>query len=393
MADKNTTIWTSDFLLLCTSYLLMASAFYFLLPTLPIYVVEVLGEDKGKIGLINGVYAVSALIIRFFSGYALDVYGRKLIFIGALIVYVLFSGAYFIASSFFILLVIRFFHGLSWGVITTGGGTVAADLIPSEKRGEGLGYFGLTITLAMALGPVVGLWIIEKGNFNYLFLGALILALAAQLIATKINYKDIRLKHEANLRFTDFIEIRVLHIAVVMLFGAFAYAGIISFVTLYGGQLQIKNAGYFFLIYALGITILRPFAGKFMDQHGPRLLMPTSLTITIVGIFMLSFAHDIYVFLFSAFIIGLGNGIIMPTIQAMIINVVEPERRGIANSTLYSAIDLGIALGSILLGYISEMTSIANMYFVCGWILLFPLCYFLVITLKDYNKKVKLIKE
>ncbi len=388
-------IWTPNFILHSSAYFLMSLSFYLLLATLPIYVTEILGEDKSKVGYIIGVYSLAALAIRPFGGYALDAYGRKPIFLAALIFFVAVSASYLLSYSFFILLVIRIFHGITWGIVTTGGATIAADIIPEQKRGEGLGYFGLMITLAMAIGPMAGLKIlgpVGSWSFDRLFMASLITSALALLLSLQVQYSTVRRK-SAGIRFSDFVETRVTSLAFVMLIVAVSYAGIISFITLYAQELDIAQAGSFFLAYAVGVAILRPFAGKFMDQRGPKLLMASSFCLYIIGFLLLSRIEGEIGFLLSAFIIGLGNGIIMPTAQAMVVNMVSAEQRGIANATLYSALDLGIGLGSVALGYLTEVFSIATMYLFCGLMMIVPIVYFLIFVVKDYENKIKTVSK
>ena len=392
MGANINSIWTRDFLLHGLSYFLISISFYLLLPTLPIYVVEALGEDKSKIGYIIGIYSISALAIRPLSGYALDAFGRRKIYLLGLAFFTFFMFCYFFTWSFLLLMLVRLGHGLTWGVVTTGGATVASDIVPSQRRGEGLGYFGLTITLAMALGPVAGLWLLEAKDFDFLFACGLITSFIGLSVSSRVNFSSLK-KQVAHPTLGDFFDGRVAHVAIVMLFAAFTYAGMISFVTLYGSELGLANPGAFFLVYAIGVAIVRPYSGKLMDKHGPALLIVYSFLMSISGLVILSYINSEIGFLSSGFIIGLGNGIIMPTVMAMVINLVPANRRGVANATLYSAMDLGIAVGSVILGYISEFFSISIMYRVCGLMLFLPLAYFLLFTLKDYNQKVNTINQ
>ncbi|MDN5199760.1 MFS transporter [Fulvivirgaceae bacterium BMA10] len=384
-------LWTKDFIIHCASYLMIFCGFYFLLPALPIFVVSELGEDKGQVGLITGIYAISALIIRPFAGYAFDVYGRKRVYLVSLILYIFTMAAYFLATSFFILLVVRVIQGISWGVITTGGGTVTADLVPDTRRGEGIGFFGLSITLSMAIGPMIGLWVLGDNHFNFLFAASVVIAIVGFVLANFINYSKIRAKAK-RISWDTVFEIKVIHISVVILIAAIPFAGIMSFLPLLGDELNIESIGLFFLIYALGVGILRPFAGTIMDIKGPGPLMLVSFVLSIGGLVLLSFSASETIFLWSGFIIGLGNGIVMPTLQTMLVNMVPAERRGVATSTFYSAVDLGIGFGSVALGYIAELTSLSTMYLVSGLLLLGPAIYFFIIVINHYYRVVKALQ-
>ena len=382
---KKTTLWTRDFTIHSLSYLLIFSGFYFLLPTLPFYVVNDLGQDESRVGYIIGVYALSALIIRPIAGYALDAYGRKQVYLWSLAAYVLISGSYIWVDTYASLLVLRILHGLSWGVITNGGITIASDLVPVKRRGEGISWFSLSITLSMAIGPLLGLVILEESGFQVLFISTLMIAALALVLALMVSYVKIPATTTRKLGWDSMFEKKVIHITLVMLITAVTYGGLMSFITLYAKELAIGNIPLVFLIYAAGVACLRPFSGQFMDKRGPGLIILTSFVITIFGYILLSQTRTELPFLLACFITGVGNGLIMPTILTMTANLVDPSRRGVANSTIYSATDMGIGLGSILLGYIAKIVGIGNMFLLTGLLLILPLAYFFSVAFKHYN--------
>lgn len=388
-ADK---VFSRNFLIHSFSYLLLTTAFYFLLPTLPLYVVRVLEEDKSMVGYITGFYALSALIIRPFAGFALDTWGRKPVYLASLIIYTMLIYTYTLASTFFLLIIIRLLHGLSWGLLTTGGSTIVADIVPASKRGQGIGYFGLAITLSMAIGPLLGLWILDQQYYNRLFMASSLISLIALLMSCFINFPKVKLTRHT-LSWNTIVEKSVLPIALVMIIVAIPYAGMMTFIPLYSEELGIENGGLFFLIYAIGVSILRPLAGKIMDLRGPVVIMIISFTLSIAGLVLLYFSNEIRLFLVGAFVLGLGNGILMPTLQTMIINMVKPERRGVANSTFFSSIDLGIGIGSVVLGYLAEFTSLSFLFLFSGIILLFPMFYFFIFVVEKYNRSIAAISK
>jgi len=367
----------------------MAISFYFLLPTLPTFVTDVLNEDKDKVGYIIGIYALSALIVRPFSGYLFDKYGRRNLFLVSMFVYALIMVTYGLAASFIFLLFLRLFNGAVWGVVTTGGGTITSDIVPESRRGEGIGIFGLSMTLSMAIGPLIGLQILQATNsYNTLFISAGVLCLLAVLLSFFVNHPKIS-NRSNTLSWQNVFEPRVLKVSMVMLLLAFPFAGIMSFITLFAKEINIENTGLFFLIYAIGVSIIRPLTGKMVDSKGPGFVMIFSFAGTILGLILLSLSQGLELFLISAFVLGLGNGIVMPTLQTMVINMVRPEKRGVATSTFFSSIDLGIGIGSFLLGNLAEAFSLAQMYLFCAIAMIIPTVLFYTVTLKDYVTKTK----
>ena len=377
--QAKTPLWTKNFILICLANLLIFTSFYFLLPTLPVFVTSELQGDESNVGYVVGVLSLTAVLVRPLSGYLLDVSGRKKILILALVAFSLAMGAYYFVTSLTLLFLLRFVHGLAWGFTTTGAGTIASDIVPPARRGEGMGYYGLSNTLAMAAGPSLGLFILSKTNFSTLFTVSFVIAVAALLTILVIPYRQEPLgKPLGKLSFTSFFEPRVFSLSLVMFFTALVYGGIISFIVLYGQNIGVTNPGVYFLIYALTLLLVRPVAGKSFDQNGPGKLMAVGFLAISLAFVLLFMARGDLLFGASAVAMGIGFGIVHPTAMAMAINRVEPFRRGAANGTIFSAFDLGIGIGSIALGIISKWIGLSYMYLVCAAIILVPLVIFYV---------------
>ncbi|MCL6558298.1 MAG: MFS transporter [Firmicutes bacterium] len=379
-------VWSRDFTLHWLTNFLMAMGFYFLLPTIPVFALKALGADKSQVGYIIGVYTLSAVAIRPFAGYALDSIGRKKVFLWALGFFALFIVSYYLAVSLIFLLVLRLLHGFTWGATTTGGGTIAADILPPSKRGEGIGYFGLSMTLAMALGPMAGLWLMDDGRYGRLFFSAATMAALAFFIATLVRHPKLPLARRP-LSWSSFVENRVMPVCIATFFATLTYGGIVSFITIYSEEIGVANGGLFFLVYAVVMSLVRPFAGKVMDRRGPGPVVITGFLSLIAGFLILWASNEVTGFTAAAVLIGIGNGNVWPTLQTMVINIVEPQRRGVANSTFFSSLDLGIGIGSIALGWLAEVTSTGAIYLASALILIIPLAYLSFYAIKDYNSK------
>jgi predicted MFS family arabinose efflux permease len=392
LTTKANKILTRDYTFHFISYFLMAAAFYFLLPTLPVYAVNALGANKNQVGYIIGVYALAALIIRPLSGFALDAYGRRSVYLWALGIFTLLMGCYHFAGNFYVLLLIRIFHGFTWGTITTGGSTIAADLIPESRRAEGIGYFGMAMAFSIAFAPYAGDLIMGQDNFDTLFTVAAVVATAAFLLAILVKMPNIK-TGETKLSLSKMFEKKVNRLGIVMFMGAFPYAAIISFISIYSDELGIAQGGLFFIFMAIGVILARVFVGKVMDNRGPNGLVFFGLLITVAGLLMMSYIETFWPLMLSGVFVGIGNGIIMPTMQTMAINMVPMERRGAANATFFSAVDLGIGAGSIALGYVAEFFGIASMFFICGLILFLPLLFYFTFVAKHYESNVEKLSQ
>lgn len=369
----------------------MAAAFYFLLPTLPVYAVNALDANNNQVGYIIGVYSLSALLIRPLAGYMLDAYGRRTVYLVALIFFCFLTASYHLSYTFFILLLIRVFHGFTWGIITTGGSTIATDIVPESKRGEGIGYFGMAMTFAVALAPYIGDQIMGKNNFFNLFTISAIVAVASLVLTLFVKMPKVK-TGETKIRLSKMFDKRINRIGIVMFTGAFPFAAIISFIRIYSDEKGINQGALFFIFLALGVVIVRLVVGKIMDKHGPSALVAVGLILSIIGLVWIRYIDSFWPLMMAGMILGFGNGIIMPTVQTMAMNMVPIERRGAANATFFSSVDLGIGAGSIALGYVAESYGISMMFFICGIIILFPLMFYFLFVRKHYHKHAELTK-
>ena len=380
-------LWNSSFILLAIGNLLMATGFYFLIPTLPVYVVDVLHANTSDVGYILAAYTISALIIRPFTGIALDTWGRKWIYLPALLIFSLTILLYPFIYSFAILLAVRFFHGFSWGVTTTSGMTVVVDVIPPHKRGRGIGYFGISYTLAMAIAPVIALMILNTMGYVMMFHTAALFSLTGLIMVIFVRYPIYQLKPESReITWKRFVEPRSLPISVPMALFGIAYGWVVSFITLYDKEQGFGQAGFFFVILATGVTLSRLFTGQIFDKYGPDGLMMGGFLAKIAGFLFLGLVPSLTGFLAAAMLIGLGVGILMPTLQTMVNNVVTVYRRGAANATLITAFDLGIGSGSLVLGYLTEWIGFHWMFLVCMTIQILALIYYLLHVRGFYAK-------
>jgi MFS family permease len=371
-------LWTKDFILLTLSNLLLFFGFQMLLPTLPVYVSN-LGGDNSAIGLVIGIFTISAILIRPFSGAALDLISRKLIlFIGLAICFVA-IGAYYWATTIFLVLLLRIVHGAGWGTSTTTYGTIASDIIPASRRGEGMGYFGLGSTLAMALGPMIGIWVMKSFGFGRLFLISLLSTLLSMALTKWMAIpQPLRAPQKGvETRFYEkFMEKKALFPSFLVLMMGVTYGGIISFITLYGKETGIGNVGWFFLTNALFLFVVRPIAGKIFDQKGHVWVLVPGAIFCIIGLFLLSDTNSLFGLILSAMFYGIGFGAIQPSLQAWTIQRVLPFRRGVANATFYSGFDLGIGGGAMILGPVAQMTNFSLMYrFSCLFLVIYMIVY------------------
>lgn len=357
---NNGGLWTKNFIIINAINLLIFFSFQMLLPTLPIYVKK-LGGTNSVIGLVTGIFVVSSVIIRPISGLLLDKLGRKKVFLVGLLVFILSVFSYSLLPFISVILIIRFIHGFGWGAVSTASSTIASDNIPKERFGEGMGYFSLTSSLAMAIAPVIGLSLISKYSFNVLFYVSTILAVLGFITTFKLKYKKIENKEQSKIK-GSLYEKSSIYPSIIIFFVTVTYGALTSFLPLYAAEKGIQNIGMFFTVYAAALFISRPLFGKVIDKLGFDYTIIPGLICIIVAMGLLSKASNMHMFLITAFIYGIGFGATQSSLQTMSIAGVPSERLGAANATFLTAFDCGIGLGSIILGVVSSNVGYSEMY-------------------------------
>jgi MFS family permease len=381
-------LWNRNFTLLTLSNFLMCCAYYSLISTLPVYVSSVLHAPHSVVGLVLSAYAIAAVLIRPFCGFGLDYFGRKAIFIASLLVYGLIFNAYVFTATVSVILLIRFAHGFTWGLTTTSNTTIAGDIIPAEKRGEGFGLFGVSTTAGMALGPPIGTFILQNSGYNAMFIAGSIISIISMILASWIRYPVYQpLPRNRQFKWKNLLETGTVIPSFNLMIIGLSYGGLISFIALYGKETGIQNPSGFFLVFALGIISSRFSAGKAVDRNGPRIVIMLCLSLLILGYPLLALLKNAWGYYSAALILGFGNGVVWPTFQAMVNNIVPSNRRGAANSTLFIAMDLGMGLGMIIAGVISQKYGISRAFLCCSIYCTAGLVLFRRFTLSHYLKK------
>jgi MFS family permease len=365
MMHKNR-LWNGNFLLLCFSNFFMFTSFYMLLPTLPVFLVEHLDGTERQVGLIIAFFTTAQIFARPLAGKWLDEIGRKKVFLFARIAFFILMFFYLTIPGLLLFFLLRFIHGFSFGIATTASGTMAADVVPSECRAEGIGYYGAFVSLTLVIGPSVGLWVMNNGSFNVLFIFSCVLAGISAILGSLIKVEEHIQKERGDQKLSlieKLVEPKVLHICIVSVMIISVYGGIVSFISLYAKELEmVEAAGYFFAVYSLVLLVIRPLSGKISDKFGASFVIYPGMVLCIVGTFVLSQSNTITIFLLSAFLISLGIGSIQPSLQALVIDAVPSERRGAATATYFMSIDLGIAGGAFVLGTIANYIGYSGMF-------------------------------
>jgi MFS family permease len=360
--SKPDKIWTRDFVLICLANFFIFLGFQMTLPTLPLFVEELGGSDQ-LIGLIVGIFTFSALLLRPYAGHALESKGRQFVYMTGLAIFVFAVGTYAFAASIFFLFLMRVVQGVGWGLSTTATGTIATDIIPPKRRGEGMGYFGLSGNIALAFGPSLGLTLAGVISFTYLFLICAALGFIAFLLSSKIQYKKV--EESPNKTTTvkfDIFEKTALQPAILLFFITVSFGGIASFLPLYANEKGITGIELYFLTFAIFLMLSRTFAGKIYDQRGHLFVFLPGAACIFVAMILLSWLPSTFVMLVAAGLYGLGFGSVQPALQAWSVEKAPNNRKGMANATFFSFFDLGVGIGAIVFGQLAFMFNYSVIY-------------------------------
>lgn len=388
---------TPNYILMIVANFLQFFGFWLLIPVLPFYLQEVFLANKSSIGAILSCYTIAALCIRPFSGYLLDTFARKPLYLLAYFLFTAIFGGYMLAGTLLLFIIFRIIHGFSFGMVTVSGNTIVIDIMPSSRRGEGLGYYGLANNIAMSIGPMIGLFLHDaKVGYTFIFscsLGACILGfICAYLVKTP--YKTPIKKEPISL--DRFILIKGIPAGISLLLLSIPYGITTNYVAMYAKQIGITSStGFFFTLMAIGMAVSRLFSGKFVDKG-----MITQAILA--GIYLVSFCffglgacgwiinwiplETIYIFYFIALLLGIGVGTMFPAYNTLFVNLAPNNQRGTATSTYLTSWDVGIGIGMIAGGYIAEFFTFKIAYLFGAILTIISLYFFKISVVAHFQE-------
>ena len=384
MDQSSTRLWTKDFVIVSSINFFITLIFYLLMVTLAIYAVNELDASTSEAGLISGIFIIGTLIGRLFIGRFIDSIGRKkTLFIG-LIFFTLTTLLYFVDLGIGFLLVNRLIHGMAMGMASTATGTIVAQIIPPTRKGEGIGYYSMSATLATAIGPFIGLFMAQHTSFQIIFSFCLALGVISLITAFFLYVPALkvtaRVTESKGFKLSNFIEPKALPISIITLLLAFCYSSVLSFISFYAIEIDLVNtASFFFVVYAVAVLISRPFSGPLMDRKGSNFIMYPAFIIFGVGLLLLSMTTNSFTLLAAGFLIGLGFGNMQSSSQAIAVKLTPPHRMGMATSTFFIMLDAGLGFGPYILGFIIPVTGYSTLYVILGVVVILTsvLYYFL----------------
>ena len=364
-------LWTTTFVV----NMLLNFIFYlvFYLPTVVIgtMAMERYHASASIAGILSGIFIVGGFIARLWAGNNMKRLGaKKLLYIGTLI-YFLLTFAYFFVHSVVLLLILRLVHGLGFGIAATASGTLAGAIVPSSRRGEGIGYYALSVTLSSAVGPFLSMFLYRtSGFYSLIWLSALLLFIALVGIffihveKTTDSSNSVDNKVHKKFAWSNYFEKEALPISLIAFLIGISYSSILSFMDAYARNIHLSEAAsFFFLVYAITVLLSRPITGRVFDGFGDNFVMYPTYLFFALGLLLIGFAHSGWMLLLAAIFIGLGYGSFSPFGQAIAIRNSEAHRLGITTSTFFGFMDVGVGFGPFILGMFMPLLGYRNLYF------------------------------
>lgn len=367
-------LWNRSFILCLCNNLFLFTYYYALLTILPIYIMKDLGGTVKEAGLALTLFLASSIAVRPFSGLIVEKLGKKIAFRGSELLFVVFALSYLFADSMWALLLIRFIHGIWFSVLTTVTVPIANDFIPDHRKGEGMGYFVMSTNLAVVFGPLIALTVLQFTDFKMLFslltavigLGFIFCLMIPVQQQDKVAF-TAETKEKTRLGWHDIIETRAIPIGFVALLTAFAYSSIMSFITAYSESKDLlAYTSLFFIVFAISMIVVRPWVGKIYDRKGASAVIYPSFIFFAIGLVVVSFISNQWLLWLSAIFIGIGYGSLFPCFQTIAIQSVAKQRMGHAISTFFTLFDLGMAIGSVILGLMIAYYGYQLSYLFCA---------------------------
>lgn len=377
---------TRSYVSILAANFLLYFGFYLLLPILPFYLTEVFHSSNASIGIILSCYTIAALCIRPFSGYLLDTFARKPLYLFAYFIFTGIFAGYLFAGALTLFTILRIFHGFAFGTVTVAGNTIVIDIMPSSRRGEGLGYYGMMNNTAMSIGPMVGLFLHEICSFEVIFICAFISCSIGLLMTFLVKTPAKKpVKREA-LSLDRFILMKGIPAGVDLMLLSVPYGMTTTFVAIYAKEMGITSGiGLFFTFMAIGMAVSRLFSGRQVDKGRIIKVISWGMYLVCFCYFLLSACNILMeynrilttgIFFGIALFLGIGFGTMFPAFNTLFVNLASNAQRGTATSTYLTSWDMGIGTGVLAGGYIGQFATFDKAFFFGACLTVFSVIYF-----------------
>ena len=375
---------------MCLSSFFQYLTHYTLIAALPVFIVQILMLHESQASLALTFFQIGAVLFRPFAGKWMDDFEKKKVLFASLVLFCVVCFMYLGVQTIFFLLILRFFHGAGFSIGTTATATMVAVFSPISRIGEGVGYLAVFTSIAMVIGPFIGLKLITDYSSTFLFgvcaLFGLLSFLCGNVQSIPQQKVDSQTENKEAISWKDFLEPHALPIAFCGGLLAFVYSSLLGFLPLYAQKLGMMGmASYFFAVYALVIILSRPLIGKLFNRMGASIVIYVSILVYLAGMVGLSRVNSPIEFLIAGAVIGFGFGGLNPSFQTLAVLAAPTHKSGLATSTYFLFMDIGVGVGSFVLGVVADFTNYRIMYLFCSILVAFIALLFYALTQR--NKK------
>jgi MFS family permease len=376
-------LWTRNFTLAFVINFFMSIVFYLLMTSIAPYAIYRFEASTGFAGFATGIYLVGLMVGRLIIGRLIDELGARRILILSTAVNLAACAFYFAASSLPLLIANRLVHGITAAMCSTTTATLIAQMVPPHRRGEGIGYYSMSVIVGAALGPFAAVPLIQQLRYDLILWMSVAATALSMVMSCFLGRTQLKLgapapaASSAHVRLDRFIDVSVIPIGLVGTVIALSFSGLVAFLSLYAGEIGLTgSAGWFFLVYSIAILVSRPFSGRLLDVKGANIVVYPALTIYAIGMLLFSQADSGSVLLIAAAVIGIGYGNYQSSGQTIAVKTVPPARLGLAMSTYMFLYDLGYGLGPYLSGLVAPYTGYRGLYVITVGIILMALAMY-----------------
>lgn len=351
-------MWNRNFVKVCIGNFMLYFSFYLIMPLLPLYLHDTFHASEQMIGIVLAGYTVTALIIRPFGGYIVDSFPRKAVLMICYFAFFIFFAGYFLAWTVLLFAIIRTMHGFAFGSTSVAISTMAIDVLYPSRRAEGIGYYGLSNNLAMAVGPTIAIYMYDiVPDFHYMFAMSLATSGIGLLFLSRIKPRERQVvKEKPPMSLDRFFLFKGWREGVTTACFSFSYGVLSTYLAIYGEkELGITSGtGTFFMLMAIGLIASRLLGGRSLRQGRITHNAGEGMVMSLVGYTLFALVQEPWAYYSAALIIGLGNGHLCPAYQTMFINLAPNSQRGTANSSYLTSWDVGVGLGVLVGGWAAE---------------------------------------
>lgn len=371
-------------------------SFMLIMPILPLYLSEEFGSGKHTIGVVLSGYTIMALLARVFSGYIVDTYNRKTVLLLAYGLFATFFLGYLIGGSLLLFAIIRTLHGAPFGTVTVSNSTVAIDVLPADRRAEGIGYYGLSNNLATAISPTVGIYIYEVwGNFQAIFLLSFLMAASGFMISKTVEHTPpskiaagLVPPKTSPISLDRFFLVKGWSVGLMLAMLSFSYGVLSTYLAIYSKEElgMTQGAAAFFLILSVSLMVSRLTGSKSLRTGRVVHNATVGMCISVFSYLAFAAIHNYWGFFGCAVILGLGNGHMFPAVQTMFVNLAPNNRRGTANSSMLTSWDVGVGAGVVVGGIASELAGYGAAFWIASIVNIVGVLFFFAYVKRAYNK-------